>query len=199
MKSGGMASLCAVALLVAKPVLAASAPPVCLQSARARLAYNAGVQLGGSLVQRAWQSVSDCGRLDRFAEMAREDINSYVVQGATNWAICRYTGVVDGAYDGLDAVWMNCSADCCAEGEVFGRLGADVYCQLSVLLDGLAQPDQFVPRPASTCSAFSDCCASSFRATSQDHCAMYTGYSDNPFVPFREIWEESLAIQCNVQ
>ncbi len=199
MKSIDMASLCAVALLLTEPVLAASAPPLCLESARAKTSYATGVALGKSLVQRAWQSVSDCDRLDNFSGIVRDNIRSYVVQGTAAWAICRYAGMVDGTYEGLDAEWMNCSADCCMEGEVFGALGADVYCRLSGLLGGLAEPDQVVPRPVNTCSGFSDCCAGNFRTTSREQCASYTDYSPDPLAPFRDVWEDSLAIQCNVQ
>lgn len=141
MKSLGIASLCAVARLVAKPVLATNVPQLCLESVRATLSYNTGVALGEGLVQRAWQSVSECSRLDEFANIGR----------------------------------------------------------LSELIGGLAEPDQIVARPVNTYGAFSDCCVSRFRATSRELCGAYTACAEDPLVPFREVWEESLAIQRNVQ
>jgi hypothetical protein len=194
MKSIDMAWLCVVALLATEPVLAASPPTACSENARLKHSYDSGVQSGKTLVQQAWLSVEDCGRLDYLAGIVRDNVNLFTIPGTSTWAICRYTGMVDGVYEELDAVWMSCSADCCMEGEVFGTLGADVYCTLSELLDGLAEPDQFVPRPVNTCAAFSDCCVRTFTETTRTQCETYADLG-----AFGEVWKQSLAIQCVVQ
>lgn len=180
----------AVALLATEPLLAATAPPICLGSPHSVSAYNTGVQFGHSLVQRVWQSVSDCSELASLAAIVRQNVNSYTLNGTSIWAICRYTGAVDGVYEELDAVWMGCNADCCLEGELVGSLGADVYCRLSRLLGGLTAPDAIVPRPVRTCNAFSDCCVSTYKNASRKECAEYTDGV------FGDIWAESCAVQC---
>jgi len=194
MKPHVSAILCVGALSATGPVFAApngNMPPVCAESARAKMAYSTGLQSGKSLVERAWLSVADCGQLGYFSSVVRDNINAYALQGASTYSICRYTGMVDGAYQELDTVWTSCGGACCWEGQVIGELAWDVYCQLSELLGGLDIPADFVPKPVTTCTGFSPCCDEVFMDTTQVQCADYTTQ------PFYAVWQDSATLQCN--
>jgi hypothetical protein len=166
-------------------------PAACSDNNQTLRAYNSGRFAGKSLVQRAWQSVNDCRKLDYFSEIVRSNVESYILQGATDYALCRYAGMLDGVYDELDQVWISCGGLCCFEGQVIGALAAGVYCQLSELLGGLAVPDDFVPRPVCTCEGFSSCCAGTFTELTQERCLAYTSH------PYYEVWRQSRSLQCN--
>jgi len=165
-------------------------PSACSESTQVQRAYDTGMYLGKSLVQRTWQRINDCGQLDYFSQELRATIDAYVVQGVSTYLICRYTGMVDGADDELHEVWMTCGGSCCLEGQTVGALVADLYCQLSTLLGGLAAPDEFIRRPVSTCSGFSDCCSKVFTDASQLQCQDYTIH------PYYDIWVANRADLC---
>lgn len=186
--------LCVLALSTTQMVLASpggSMPSACEESTQTQRAYKTGLLAGRSLVQRAWQSVNECNQLDYFSNVVRANIEGYTVQGATTYSICRYAGMVDGAYEELDVVWTACGGSCCWEGEVIGMLAADVYCRLSELLGGLLIPDDFVPRPVCLCAGFSGCCGAAFNDVTRERCEQYT------LPPFRDVWLTSRALQCN--
>ncbi|MGC4070402.1 MAG: hypothetical protein QM784_38205 [Polyangiaceae bacterium] len=168
-----------------------SVPAACLNNNLTQRAYSSGKAAGKSLVQRAWQSVNDCGRLDYFSDIVRSNVESYLLQGASAYSICRYSGMLDGVYEELDEVWISCGGLCCIEGQVIGALAAGVYCQLSQLLGGLDVPADFIPRPVCTCEGFSSCCAGTFTDLTQDKCREYTAQ------PYYDVWRQSRSLQCN--
>ena len=165
-------------------------PQGCVASQTTQRAYNMGVQLGKTLVDSAWQSVNDCSKLDQFSEVLKSDINSYVLRGTSSYTICRYSGLVDGAYEELHAVSSICGGPCCWEGQMIGVLGAAAYCTLSAVFGGLSVPGDFVPRPVYTCSGFSACCIETFTIATVADCKLYT----DP--PFADVWTNSRTLQC---
>jgi hypothetical protein len=185
--------ICVGALSIASTATAAdgNVPAACGDSAQMQRAYFSGVQTGKSLVQRAWLSVNDCGKLEYFSAIVRENVEMYVLQGVSSYAICRYAGMLDGVYDELDQVWISCGGPCCFEGRVVGALSAAVYCHLSEVLGGLSVPDDFVPRPVCTCDGFSRCCAGTFTDLTREKCPAYAAH------PYYEVWQRSRALQCN--
>lgn len=186
--------LCVAVVLGAGASRADDVPPGCQESARTVRAYNSGFQQGLSLVESAWMAVDDCDQLELFSDLVIANVENYVLTGSSAYVVCRYTGMTDGVYAGLDEVWLQCGGDCCDEGEAIGELAAEIYCQLSILLGGLGEPDLFVRRPVWTCGfSFQTCCDSMFVGFSQDfpECLPYT--ED----PYYDIWDGTRVMQCS--
>lgn len=177
-------------------------PPACQASSFIQNAYKSGVAQGKYLVDRAWLSVANCDRLETFTDIVIANVENYALIGTSAYSICRYTGLHDGVYQELDIVWNTCNGECCEEGSVIGDLSAKLYCKLSILLDGLAAPDEFVRRPVFVCGfAFEMCCDGDFFGTS----ITYKGldlfgelkeclpYTDGEFFT---VWDETRILQC---
>lgn len=188
--------------LAASTAMAEEIPPACQESNFVMRGYLSGVAQGKSLVQRAWLSVNNCDELERFTDIVVSNVQNYVLTGASTYAICRHSGLLDGVFQQLDDVWLSCDGMCCQEGEVIGELSAELYCQLSILLDGLAEPDDFIRRPVYMCGfAFETCCDASFVGTSMsffglDGKGALVACKDYTEQPFFEVWDGTREIQC---
>lgn len=200
------AIICALASMTAAAAttnaFADEVPPRCQESNFTIHGYQSGVAMGRSLVQRAWGSVNDCDQLELFTDIVVANVQRYRLASDSTYTICRHTGMLDGVFQELDAVWMTCDGQCCQEGQVIGELAAELYCQLSIILDGLAEPGDFVRRPVFMCGViFETCCDANFIGTSLSYeglnlagelvqCSAYT--QD----PYFEIWDGTRDIQC---
>lgn len=199
------AILCVLASITAVAVTTsalADVPIGCQESNFTIRGYQSGVAMGRSLVQRAWASVNDCDELELFTDIVVTNVQSYQIGGASTYTICRHTGMVDGVFQELDAVWLQCDGQCCQEGQVIGELAAELYCQLSIILGGLAAPDDFVRRPVFTCGfTFETCCDTDFIGTSlsfegfnlEGELVQCLPYTQNPYV---EVWNGTRELQC---
>jgi len=186
----------------AATALADDIPVGCQGSTIVTRAYQSGVAQGKSLVQRAWLSVNDCDQLEHLTDIIIANVDFYQLTGSSAYNICRHTGMIDGVFQQIDAVWTLCDGLCCDEGSAIGELAAELYCQLSILLGGLAVPDDFVRRPVFECGfEFQTCCDSNFMGVSRAYegldllgqvkqCLPYT--ED----PFFDVWDGSREIQC---
>jgi hypothetical protein len=101
---------CSLSLSALAAPASAYVPPGCRDGTPARpgiarRAYLAGIDSGKKLVNRAWAQVSDCDALETFADIVVTNVSSYTITGRTAYAICRHTGLVDGAFEQLDQVW----------------------------------------------------------------------------------------------
>lgn len=194
-----------VQFIVLSGTIAAQAdeiPPACRTSSFVTRAYQAGVVQGKSLVQRAWLSVNDCDQLELFSDIVVNNVANFQITSTSAYTICRHSGMLDGVFQELDAVWMTCDGQCCEEGEIIGELSAELYCQLSILLQGLAEPDDFVRRPVYMCGfMFETCCDAKFVGTSLAYsgadmfgvvkeCGVYTEGT------FFDVWDGTREIQC---
>lgn len=195
--------LASITVLAATTSAFADEVPIgCQESAFTVRGYNSGVSMGRSLVQRAWGSVNDCDQLELFTDIVVANVQNYQLVGDSTYTICRHTGLVDGVFQELDAVWLQCDGQCCQEGRVIGELAAELYCQLSIILDGLAAPDDFVRRPVFLCGlTFETCCDTNFIGTSLSYeglnlqgelvqCLPYT--KD----PYDDVWAGTRELQC---
>jgi len=194
MKSTITALLCVGAFSAAAPVSAAqnsAMPAVCAASNSTKKVYATGVSQGKELVEQAWQVVGDCGQLAYFSEILKENVEAYTLSGTSTWLMCRYSGMVNGVYQELDTVWTRCGGECCSEGKAIGELAASLYCRLSELLDGMIVPDNFFPRPVTTCTGFSQCCQNMFWDTTKLDCNEYTTPQ------FYNVWTRSGTLTCN--
>ncbi len=197
-----LAVLCGLASSVPAIARAADVPVGC-QNLREERAYLAGVQQGKTLVDRAWASVNNCDLLEHFSDIVTTNVESYTVTSSSAYVICRYSGLVDGTFERLDAVWTDCAGVCCKEGIAIGRLAADLYCQLSILLQGLGEPLNFVRKPVWTCGfEFQVCCDAEFMGYSQ----VYPASDPNvPVTPaclpytvdsFASVWDKTRNVEC---
>lgn len=193
-------------VLVMSVTAVAGAQPIpdgCKTSAVVTNAYKSGVSQGISLVQRAWANVNNCDRLETFTDIVNQNVANYTLTGTSAYNLCRYTGMVDGVFQQLDNVWKLCDGQCCSEGSAIGVLAAQLYCQLSILLGGLAKPDTYVRRPVLLCGfSFQMCCDADFLGTSLSYvgkdmfgapqkCEKYT--EGDVYTP---IWDGTRILQC---
>lgn len=191
-----------MALSGAGTAFAEDVPLRCQTSSYVKKGYQAGVAQGKTLVERAWQSVNNCDRLETFTDLVIANVESYTLSGNSVYTICRFTGLHDGVFQKLDSIWATCEGSCCHEGEVIGTLAARLYCQLSIILDGLADPDEFVRRPVFFCGfAFQMCCDANFFSSSM----VYRGldlfgdlkecqpYTDGDYF---QVWDDTRVLQC---
>lgn len=195
-----LASMTAVAATT--NALADEVPIGCQESNFTIRGYQSGVAMGQSLVRRAWASVNDCDQLELFTDIVVANVQNYKLTGDSTYTVCRHTGMVDGVFQELDAVWMLCDGQCCQEGQVIGELAAELYCQLSIILDGLAEPDDFVRRPVFMCGfTFETCCDADFIGTSLSYQGLNLAgevvqclpYTQDPYF---EVWDGTRELQC---
>lgn len=177
-------------------------PTGCQESTFTKRGYLSGVSIGRSLVQRAWNSVNDCDQLELFTDIVVSNVQNYELVGDSTYTICRHTGMVEGVFEELDGVWMACDGQCCEEGQVIGELAGELYCQLSIILDGLAVPDDFVRRPVYMCGfSFETCCDTSFIGTSLTYAGLnlfgeLVQCSNYTTDPYDGVWNGTRELQC---
>jgi len=177
-------------------------PSSCQVNSFVARAYQSGFDQGIGLVDSAWLKVNNCSHVDRFYEIIYNDIQSYTLTGTSAYSICRYTGLTAGAFQELDAISTNCSWPCCREGTVMGKMSGEIYCQLSILLGGLAVPDDYIRRPLYRCGAsFLACCSIEFVSTSKNFFAGpgNTSVACLPYtdVPYYTVWDGMRESLCN--
>jgi hypothetical protein len=195
------ALVCFTTLSGASEVFAEKPPPACHTTAVTTRAYQAGVNQGKALVGRVWLGVNKCDKLEAFASLVKENVSGYTLTGSSAYNICRHTGLVDGVFQQLDAVWQSCNGQCCQEGAVIGELAAKLYCDLSILLGGLAAPDEFVRRPVFLCGAqFETCCDDRFTSTSKAYIGLDT-LGQQQCLPYTagkyfDVWNGTRKLQC---
>jgi len=177
-------------------------PPACQRNSLTKSFYRSGVMQGKVLVDRAWLSVNNCDRLETFTDIVVANVESYTLTGSSDYNICRFTGLHDGVFQQLDNVWTSCSGTCCEEGSVIGDLSARMYCQLSILLGGLAEPDEFVRRPVFLCGfAFQMCCDGDFFGTSLTYRGLDAFGDLQECLPYTDgeyfsVWDDTRTLQC---
>ena len=172
-------------------------PPGC--TGRSVRFYQRGIEQGRGLVRAAWVGVGqDFDMLDQFQNVIIENIERLTLPaGASDALICRYTGTVDGVYDELDALYEEVANQCFMDGEMIGEMAAEVYCELSLALGGLASADRFLRGPVYTCGVnFEIACDSKFMGESRAFtnalgaCLPYTQGT------FRQVWDDTRNNQC---
>jgi hypothetical protein len=73
---------------------------------------------------------------------------------------------VDGLAAFVSAVLTSCQVSCGDDGATMGAIYAQAYCELAILLNGLADPGAFFRPPTTVCGdAFQTSCDSSFDLT----------------------------------
>ncbi len=192
MKFQPLGLLVVAVLLSSPPARATVGPPGC-QEPRLQKGYVTGLDLGARLTRQAWASLNDCGQLPRFSEILKDNLRAFTPNATSEFIVCRYLGMNDGALAELHNVWSTtCGAECCSEGQAIGALSANLYCTLSVALQGVTDPGRFFPRQVNVCQGFAECCSDAFTKVSQldPICQQYTAAAYFPY------WQTSRDLMC---
>jgi hypothetical protein len=205
MKASQLFFVSAVGLMVAaaqdahaQTTPAPTIPTACNGSVQARNAYNQGLRTGGTIVSSSWRRVNDCDRLEYFLGVVEDNVSRLTLPTNASLAtVCRYTGTVDGVYNGLDSLYGTCSDQCFLDGEFAGEMSAEVYCELSIALGGLAVADDFIRGPVQVCGFnFEVGCDAAFIATTASYantdgtCEQFTEGE------FFDVWDQARNNQC---
>lgn len=157
-----------------------------------QFALNFGI--GARIVNGAVRRVNDCDEIDGVGDFILDTVLAFEPPpGASDALRCRQAGLLDGALAELDNQNFACADQCTDDGSTFGELAAAAYCNLSLLLDGLDEPDPLQRRPVNVCGALYEIsCDSAFIASSRadSQCQEYTK------APYTEAWDESRNNQC---
>jgi hypothetical protein len=159
-------------------------------------AFLDGKKLGPSLVRQAWAGFrGGCAQIEVFADKVNTAFAAANLTAPTTFTKCRYLGWVQGAVEQVDTFFNSCADTCFLEGEFVGNLVADVYCQLSIALGGLATADDFIRGPVEVCGlGFETACDSTFLTKTTG----FPGGQCLPFTrePFLDVYFQTQTNQC---
>lgn len=209
MRKIAIALACAMlASIWVETVYANDIPPGC-QSAYAKRRYEMSLRSGENLAKQAWSKISaqnGCLELENFTDIVVGNVERLTLYPRASAAvICTYTGTVDGIYNQLDKIWDTCQTDCAEEGRLTGEFAAQVYCDLSIALNGLENADEFMRGPVQICGLeFENACDAEFIYWSLGYpdpydmtipvedraCLLYT--EDK----FEDVWNQTRINQC---
>jgi hypothetical protein len=170
-------------------------PPAC---ATAASAYRTGLTLGSRIVTSSWNRVNDCDRIDYFLQIVEDNISRLTLPpNPSTSTICRYTGTADGVYQALDGLYGACFDECFIDGEFAGQMSGEIYCELSIALDGLEEADDFIRGPVEVCGlSFETGCDVAFIDVTTSYvnpdgvCSIYTEGD------YFEVWDQARNNQC---
>jgi hypothetical protein len=196
--SHGVATSIAFVVAISTAGLAQAAPPDNCDSGRELSSYKTGLRLGQNIVKSAWNNVDDCDRIDYFLQVVEDSVSRLTLAvNASDSTVCRYTGTVDGVYDGLDTLYGTCSDQCFLDGQFAGQLSAEVYCELSIALGGLAEADDFMRGPVEVCGLnFEIGCDTEFIGVSvayENDDGVCLEYTEGEYLT---VWDQARNNQC---
>jgi hypothetical protein len=172
-------------------------PPGCADDRDAR-SYALGVMLGERIVSSAWARIADCDRVDYFSDVVAANLERLSLRpGASNYLICRYTGTYDGVFNALESMIGTCADQCFLDGELAGELSAEIYCELSIMLGGLALADDFLRGPVEICGLnFEIGCDSAFMSTTWTYANAFGVCEPYTTGEFFAVWDQARNNQC---
>lgn len=199
--------VCALSLalsFMSAPAFAQATPDGCRDSGASRngRAYQQGKSAGDALVQAAWKQLKSCTKMRTVAELVRAGLKAVRPSSNARAGICLYAGAIDGVFAGLDRVWSSCTSQCCQEGEIIGQMSGELYCDLSILLGGLGEPEQFIRGPVDSCGAdFQLCCDAKFIDTTRRYSARGADGKTAQCLPYtrgdhQQVWSDTRALEC---
>jgi hypothetical protein len=197
MKPGLGVPILVACLGAALPAGAQELPAACSATRNAQ-AYQAGVLGGASLVRQAWAAIRDCDRIELLESVVQAGLRRSVpTSSPTPYLQCRFAGMVNGAMAETEGLFYQCADACYMEGQFVGEIAAFAYCELSILLGGLALADDFIRGPVQTCGlGFEIACDTNFVTTAMTYSnasGSCTPYTRNPFVA---VFEQTRENQC---
>lgn len=161
--------------------------------------FRSGFSIGVRTVNQAVSRVDDCDQIDNVTDIVFGALDRLSLPpNASNRLACRFLGIHEGALAELDNQNFACEDECTADGADFGKVAAELYCDLSIFFGGLESPDPLFRQPVNTCGLFYEIsCDTQFVDTSLGFVDL-AGESCEPFTEgeFEEVWVESRANQC---
>lgn len=120
--------------------------------------YKAGVSQGMSIVDSIWYSDAvdeDVANWTIFSSAVSTTLPTIVTAflatpGLTDYVKCRAQGILDAAP--CQMLSHNPSVECALDGEYWGYISGKIYCDLSIALEGLADPGTWTSQPPNICS-----------------------------------------------
>jgi len=182
-------------------------PPLCTSPREVRQ-FLVGVRAGRNLAQQAIAAVeadSDeddlCQDLEALADLRnliQAIVDGLVVDPPSPTAQCRLQGQVIGLVAEVVDLQDVCVDVCIADGRFIGEVTAELYCALSIALDGLGLAELFERLATTECGeAFQDACDAKFAevATADLECLPFT--IDDPVTGnFEEVFLTAQNNQC---
>jgi hypothetical protein len=165
-----------------RAVAATSAPPSC-QTAVLERGYLAGLIAGQSVVHHAWDRVRNCDDIEAIQTL----ILDFLERGApssssTDPILCRYGGIVDGIFLGVEDVNANCAGICMLDDAFVGVSGGTAACALAGAVAAPTDLAGFINGPSSYCPVFYwPVCEEGFAAVTSSRCplAVESGVTDS--------------------
>lgn len=165
-------------------------PPIC-NTAREVRQFLVGVRAGRSLGAQAIASVEeasaepnicdDIEAIDQLQALIEDIVEDLVDIPPSEIAACRLQGQIVGLLAEVADLQDTCEDTCIADGEFIGEISAQLYCALSIALDGLGLAELFDRLATTVCGElFEDACDGAFfdTATSDLECVEFT---EDPF------------------
>jgi len=187
-------------------------PDTCDDTPILQSAYTVGIYTGENIVAAAWNAVEkNCDMVVQDPERTFQKIVSGALQTALGvtptypspYVECRILGYTAGINSKLDEIQDYCEGICIKDGEFIGEMAAIVYCELSIIFDGMGMTDPFVEGELTVCGeAMTGACKSKFEEISVDYsngigdCEPYT--MDGPDGDYEDVWELTENNQCIV-
>jgi hypothetical protein len=202
-KSTRIGLVCAVALatmIFSGPALASlylpDVTPHCRASSRLEDGYELGYSAGKSLANSAWTGQGgeynpvtgvygvgnfDPGEIDFFRWTIIDAFLRILRPSASEYVICRYKGMVEGAFDMLAIVNPLVIGVCIIDGAFVGEFSAHMYCDMATAFDGLGIPEWIARVSLGTCGDYFEMvCDDVFDFVSTD--------GNNPVDPFTSLY-----------
>lgn len=175
----------------------ARVPPACRGDREAR-AFNAGKAPGQEIARAARAEARGCGDVARIAAAVTRGLRRRPLPPrAAPQALCRHAGMIEGLYEELGAIWESCPAPCCERGALVAEIGGQLYCDLSIALDGLGVDGYLPSRRVPGCGAqFETCCDARFTGFTMSYSnpeGQCLPYTEGAFV---EAWTQARHNMC---
>ena len=163
-----------------------------------RIAYNAGLASGTSIVSMAWNSVDDCDNIELFETIVTSIVDRLTLpENSSTTVACRYAGYINGIMAAINDIYRECEALCYYEGVLIGDFAAKAYCDLSLAIGGLSEADDFIRAPVQLCGFnFEFACDVTFLFTTLTYfnvigyCEQYT------YGAYYDVWDQVRNNQC---
>jgi len=173
-------------------------PPICDESDWNRSGYIAGVVTGQNLLTSAWLKIKTCDLIERFESIVMPLVfRLEPLNDASLYTACRYSGYRNGIMSAMDSLYRCCEETCYRDGEIIGEIVATMYCELSLMLNGLATAEEFVRAPVQLCGFnFEFACDITFLYETMSYvndigaCFPYT------IEPHYEVWDQVRNNSC---
>jgi hypothetical protein len=128
------------------------------------IAYQRGLAFGQQQAQEILNGINDCSHINMALDELKQGIKHLPKPQRRGSAQhqCVFAGAVDGYSTFLADILTECE-QCGSDGSILALIYAQAYCELSIALDGLVDPENWFRPPTSLCGkAFQLTCDATF-------------------------------------